>query len=338
MSEIRDLLSSAQAAEQRGRRDEAGRLLRQAAAFYRDRQMLRRAAQMLRQARRVEGLQDEAAEGVFGFDDEPGEVVLELPEPEFESGGVAFEQRSPQLAEPGLDAWCSFCCRPGTEVGPLVAGPAGAYVCAACVSTSSGLLRQAPAAAPAWEVRSLTFELPAQRRARLRFERARARLALVIGPEGTGKSAWLSSLGAQDGLRRLEVEGPLAPEAEEELLRWVQAPARSAFLVVRGPVPPPALVLQGEHGDEPLHDTATLVDAVPQLSPRLLGAVDAVLPFEHPAEADLARLAGALAQARGVVLSDAVLAQVVAIALKAQRGAHELATLIARLAPGAYRP
>lgn len=337
MSDIRRLLSDAQDAERRGKKEEAGRLLRVAAAWYRDRQMLRRAGQMLRQARRVEGIEEEAPveESVFGFGEE-------AEEPELGDGRVLVEQRVPQLADPSVDAWCSFCCCPKSEVGPLVAGPAGAYVCAGCVDTASSLLSREPAPAVEsrgpWEIKAPAFELRSQRRARLRFTRSRARLALVIGPEGTGKSAWLSSLGSQPELRLVELTQPLTPAEETELLRWVEIGGRSAFLVVRAAVPPPALVLQGEHGDEPLHDTATLVGSVPHLSARVLARVDGVIPFEPPNPEELVALAQAMADARGVSLPEAALTQLVALALKAQRGAHELATLIARIAPGKYGP
>ena len=318
-----------------------------AAAWYRDHQMLRRAGQMLRQARRVEGIEeDEPAEAVFGFDPEP--------EPELGSDGhegpVMVEQRVPQLADPAIDAWCSFCCRPKTEVGPLVAGPAGAYVCANCLEASASLLESPRTSPPRssraesrdpatpWEVKALSFELASQRRARSRFTRSRSRLSLVIGLEGTGKSAWLQSLGAQPDLRHLEVTQPLSADEEDELLRWLEPASRSAFLVVRAPVPPPALVLQGEHGEEPLHDTASLINAVPHLSARILARVDAVIAFEPPHPEELASLAQSLAEARGVWLPEAALTQLVALALRAQRGAHELATLIARIPPGKYGP
>ena len=122
------------------------------------------------------------------------------------------------------------------------------------------------------------------------------------------------------------------------LLPRTSAPHRSAFLVVRGAVPPPALVLQGEHGEEPLHDTASLVDAVPQLSSRVLARVDAVIAFEQPHPEELVSLAQAIAEARGVWLPEGTLTQLVALSLRAQRGAHELATLIARIPPGKYGP
>lgn len=357
MSEIRNLLNAAQQAELQGKKDEAVRLLRQAAAWYRDRQLLKRAGQMLRQARRVEGTDEDPGDAIFGFgsdfEDEAVEsteaAVDEVPPPAEEAlrtdGKVLIEQRSPQLADPALDAWCSFCCRPKTEVGPLVAGPAGAFVCGDCLGLSSQLLQRprsralpVQASEETWTVNALPFELRAQRRARLRFTRARSRLALVIGPEGTGKSAWLRSLGEQPDLRRVEVRERLGEDAEAELLRWLEAPARAVFLELRAPVPPPALVLQGEDGEEPLHDTASLIDAVPQLSAALLARVDAVLPFEPAEGEELASLAQALAEARGVWLPEAALAQLVGLAQKAQRGAHELATLIARIPPGKYRP
>lgn len=336
MSEIRRLLADAQAAERRGKKDEASRLLRIAAAWYRDRQMLQRAGQMLRHARRVEGVDDETnLEAVSG-----DEAVPEIAQGN--EGRVMVEQRVPQLADPSLEAWCSFCCRPRAEVGALVAGPTGAFVCASCLGASAELLGQSVSLSAvgqsAWEVKTLAFELTSQRRARARFTRSRSRLALVIGPEGTGKSAWLESLGSQPDLRHVEVKGPLSAADEDELLRWLEPSGRSVFLVVRAKVPPPALVLQGEHGEEPLHDTASLVSAVPHLSARVLAHVDAVIPFEPPHPEELASLAQALAEARGVTLPESALGQLVSLALRSDRCAHELATLIARIPPGKYGP
>jgi hypothetical protein len=185
-------------------------------------------------------------------------------------------------------------------------------------------------------VKALKFELKSQLRARARFTQSRPKLALVIGPEGAGKSAWLQSLGTQSDLQLIELDGPLTDQEEAELLAWIQPAARSVFLVVRGPVPPPALLLQGEHGEEPVHDTASLVQALPQLSPKLLAKVDAVIPFDLPKSDELAALAQAMADARGVSLPGAALVQLVTLAERSQRGAHELAVLIARIPPGKY--
>jgi ATP-dependent protease Clp ATPase subunit len=48
--------------------------------------------------------------------------------------------RQASLADPRMDAWCSFCCRPKQEVGQLVAGPAGAFICGSCVLLATELL------------------------------------------------------------------------------------------------------------------------------------------------------------------------------------------------------
>lgn len=54
--------------------------------------------------------------------------------------GPRIIERGPTRADAALDAWCSFCCRPRAEVGDLVAGPAGAFICKACLTESSSLL------------------------------------------------------------------------------------------------------------------------------------------------------------------------------------------------------
>src|SRR5262249_2733810 len=70
------------------------------------------------------------------------------PEPMWDLGPGLVE-RTPTLADPALEAWCSFCCRPVREVGPLVAGPAQAFVCRAGVALAARLLGPAPAESPA---------------------------------------------------------------------------------------------------------------------------------------------------------------------------------------------
>lgn len=378
MSEIRNLLARAQECETRGRHEEAADWLLKAATWYRDRQMLRRAAQMLRQVRRVRGQPDEpqADESAFGFDEESeGEAVVSRDPREGAARGfdgdaglddeadeetllrrdrrTLVEQRSPQLADPALDAWCSFCCRPKLEVGPLVAGPAGAFICAACSALANGLLGEehTPVAVSPGPPRAVVapqpaHELPAQRAARERFARAPARLTLVLGPEGAGKSAWLKTLGApvEPPLTRLagpllliEASRALSDDDEARLLAWLdERPAHRAVVAVRAPLPAPVLVLKGEAGDEPLYDTASLGETVRHLSARALARVDAVLGLDAPDEAALEALGAALAQARGVALPEATLRQLVGLAHRSGRGAHELAALLARIPPGRY--
>lgn len=328
MSEIRSLLARAQQAERTGDTPRAVALLQEAAAWYRDRQLLKKAAQMLRHVRRVQGLEEEP-DGVFGFgSDFEGDAV---PEQTFEPPQqVLVEQREARLADPSVDAWCSFCCRPTQEVGPLVAGPAGAFICEGCTRRSLSLRGAAPVEAQV-ALSSLAFELPAQRRARERFLRLRPRWALLVGPSGSGKSAWAKTVEAA-GVELIEVGGrPL----DAELARWAAAP-QMTWLSVTGAPPPPAFELQGEHGPEPIHDTATLIATYPHLPAAFLSRLDAVYVFEAPTRSELTALGAALLGERGVTLPDEALGRLVELAITSGRGAHELAQLIRRILPGRY--
>jgi len=117
-SDVREYLRAAQAAEIRGDTVRAIELLRSAAAAYQQAGNQPRAEQMLRHAQRLEARPLKAPHAV---------------DPE-------LTQRGPTLADPAQAAWCSFCCRPRDEVGRLVAGPAGAFICTACACQSSSLL------------------------------------------------------------------------------------------------------------------------------------------------------------------------------------------------------
>ena len=117
-SDVREYLRAAQAAEIRGDTVRAIELLRTAAAAYQRAGNHPRAEQMLRHAQRLEARPAKPPRSV---------------DPE-------FAERGPTLADLAQAAWCSFCCRPRDEVGPLVAGPAGAFICTACASHASSLL------------------------------------------------------------------------------------------------------------------------------------------------------------------------------------------------------
>lgn len=409
MPDFRALLSAAQQAEIRGDKAEAIRLLREAAAAFRDRDMAGRALQMLRQIRRLEGVpvdelipldavpDEDTVTGArpdprvppgdeLGFGDSlmpDGGLPSDEPEDTDEGddppprtwglsddeedeapisrrriGRTLVEQRGPSRADPAIDAWCSFCCRPKLEVGALIAGPAGAFICASCVRASMALLdgddvpppRSTPPSPPVSDVSQAPpkVSLPAQAAARARLERAQPKLALVIGPEGSGKSSLLRTLGptVEPPLERLagdlvviDLTSPLSAADEARLLRWLdEHPQRRAILAARGAVPRPVLVLKGEHGDEPVFDTAALGESVTHLSPAGLARVDAVLPLEAPDRPALEALARALLEVRGVSLAEEAVAQLVELSQKAGRGAHELAALIARIPPGRYAP
>ncbi len=116
--DVRQLVMSAQAAERVGDLHLAQELLEQAARSCEAGGRTARATQLRRHARRL-------------ADTLPGEPSRPFPE------------RLPVLADAGQPAWCSFCCRPGTEVGWLVAGPVGAYICGTCTERAVGLLSRA---------------------------------------------------------------------------------------------------------------------------------------------------------------------------------------------------
>jgi hypothetical protein len=113
--DVRQLVMSAQAAERSGDLGLAQDLLEQAARACVAGGRAARAEQLRRHARRL-------AETLPGDTRKP------------------FLERVPVLADAGQAAWCSFCCRPGPEVGSLVAGPAGAYICRGCVQRAVALL------------------------------------------------------------------------------------------------------------------------------------------------------------------------------------------------------
>ena len=138
-STARELMRAAQAAEIEKNYPRAAALLKEAAQLRIDAGELGRAVPLLRHGLRlapddaelVKAL--EAAEaGSAPSDETPRRMHLELP------------QRGPTVADPALDSWCSFCCRPKDEVGAMVSGPAGAFICAACIRGAAALVGDAP--------------------------------------------------------------------------------------------------------------------------------------------------------------------------------------------------
>src|SRR5262249_13255104 len=263
----RELLQSAQAAEREGDLARAGALLEQAAQVYESTGHPARAAQM---RRHVERLGPAAHGGARGVEEPPGgrSVHGSAPEPESLPGlDRALVERTPTLAVPGLEAWCSFCCRPSREVGALVAGPAHAYVCRGCVELAASLLDRAPQArsegeptprapdialrvAPgpmasdsvrgtAFEIRNRPEPLPTQAEAVRRIQAAlgagHARV-LLVGAAGSGKTTWLQTwasrgLGtAWDGSEPLPEHGPLLVDDVDQL----EAAARRQLARVLG--------------------------------------------------------------------------------------------------------
>jgi hypothetical protein len=240
-SDVREYLRAAQAAEIRGDKARAAEILRTVAGEYQKAGNDPRAQQMLRHAERLEGSPSQVPL--------PAPQLERAPEPSPEPRSAAvearddgargnrrsraadpeFAERGPALADPAAPAWCSFCCRPGDEVGPLVAGPAGAFICAACATESASLLggasrssssapdaaraqpssehqgeaifalqtMPAPVAAKASAARSYSQPQRKVISALQTALREGAQLILLVGPEGSGKTTCLRSLQAQ---------------------------------------------------------------------------------------------------------------------------------------------
>ncbi|MBL8950538.1 MAG: hypothetical protein JNK82_07155 [Myxococcaceae bacterium] len=245
---------------------------------------------MLRHIRRLEGLPDEPDE--VGGSSEPDAAGRRR---------RTLEERGPALADPSLDAWCSFCCRPKAEAGALVGGPTGSFICASCAGTSLGFLggTRAPSA------KALEL-LPAQQAAAERL--SRGTLGVLFGPAGSGKSTVLAAL---KGATCLEPTEPLSavPDAPRVVISICAVP------------PPAPLMLKGQ----PVWDTATLVTACGELVPEaVLARVDAVAVLPTFDAESLRALAARL----GVTEDAEALVQ---LALKSKAPARELCALVARL-------
>jgi hypothetical protein len=138
-SDVRQLIADAQAAEIKGNKLEAIALLRKAAEYYRDRKLGSKALKMLRQIRRLEGIDEDQPEP----EPEPEPMPFETETFVGPNPPRTIAERGPVLADPTAEAWCSFCCRPKAEVGPLVAAPTGTFICRRCVLTAEELLEKA---------------------------------------------------------------------------------------------------------------------------------------------------------------------------------------------------
>jgi antitoxin (DNA-binding transcriptional repressor) of toxin-antitoxin stability system len=343
MSEIRELLASAQQAEIHGDTSEAIHHLMKAEAWYRDRQLMPRAEQMRRQIRRLGGAipPDTSApvEDLFGFGDDLDSPRARRVERPVE---VAVAPREVALAGASSEAWCSFCCRPAVEVGPLVAGPAGAFICQSCTATASRLLGGPPSEASPSPLRLL----PGQQQALDQLLGGGGRLALLVGPEGAGKTTLLTQLGSptavvppavSQGRLLLDLQGPLTEGEADRLLAAVNAGV-SVIVATRGLPVAPALVLESERGPTPVHDTASLVAALAHLPEAVLARVEHVVELPALTREALGTLATLRLEARGAQLAPATVERLVELALASSRGAHELAVLVARIPPGTYLP
>jgi hypothetical protein len=271
-------------------------------------------------------------------------------------------ERGPTRADPALDAWCSFCCRPRNEVGDLVAGPAGAFICKGCLGESQGLLGGVAMPPPLRrpvkeEPRAGGVELVGHDEVKTLMERtleAGARCLLLVGPEGCGKSIFFQSLQrrAQGVLATVEAlestpgTEPLLVEDVDRLEPRAQAalaaflsnlPERAVVLSARGAVSSMGLWVRGERGSLPVPTTAGMSDAVQGAVPvSILERVQVVLPVRRPTVPELVEVARRMLSLRQpeVKLSEEVLGAFAAEAVRSPRTGHELRALLSRVHAG----
>lgn len=274
-------------------------------------------------------------------------------------------ERGPTRADVSLDAWCSFCCRPRVEVGDLVAGPAGAFICKACLTESSSLLADVspvplPARPRASPRTGSAMEFVGQPEPRARLENALqsgVRCILLVGGEGCGKSTLLQMLQRQgrgaithvDALADDTSFTPLFIE-DVELLSAEQLKTLAAFLA-RESRPTVVLSARGQVVDS---GRLTLRDGSEKFSvpttEELSRSVRGVLPvsiLEHvqvlsclrqPERAEYVEMARARLALRepAMSLSDEVLNAFAAEAERSARAGHELHALLNRVPSGTW--
>ncbi|RKH84112.1 hypothetical protein D7Y21_25315 [Corallococcus sp. AB045] len=273
-------------------------------------------------------------------------------------------ERGPTRADPALDAWCSFCCRPRGEVGDLVAGPAGAFICKGCLGESQGLLGDVAAPSPVRkpvveEPRAGVVEMVGHDEVKTLLERtvqAGARCLLLVGPEGCGKSLFFQSLQRRGqgvlasvdtlestpGTETLLVEDVdrLEPRAQAALTAFLaNRPARAVVMSARGAVSSLGLWVRGEGGSLPVPTTAGMIEAVQGTVPvSLLERVQVLLPVRRPTVPELVEVARRTLALRqpAVTLSEEVLGAFAAEAVRSPRAGHELQALLSRVYAGSW--
>lgn len=277
----------------------------------------------------------------------------------------ALIERGPTRADPALDAWCSFCCLPRTEVGELVAGPTGSFICSGCVGESGGLLGLEGQATPRprstrrKDEHAEAVELVGQQDARALLERALqagARRVLVIGLVGTGKTVWFQELARQGRGTLVTLEaleqgsgGPvvlvedvdrLPAEAQERLSAFLaRHPERTVLMSARGSLGTPRLVLHGATGSLPVLSTRALSEGVSGAVPvSLLEQVQLAIPLQVPSRAEFIEVARRRLAPRASELSvtEDVLAAIASEAASSPRAGHELNALLTRVLAGAW--
>jgi hypothetical protein len=376
MEDAREYIRDAQTAENHGDKAQAIELLKKAADLYQREGKAMRAAQMLRHAQRLGGEESDDLDSSPAIPDAAAAKVYHLPEsppsppapaPIADLDGASQKrlvERGPTIAIPALRAWCSFCCRPSDEVGAVIAGPAGAFICRSCLDESNRLLTTQPVATapPPIESRPVVrddrrFKLVGQSAARKVVEtamRSEIRLGMIIGPEGTGKTEFLNQLeanglgvrlqpadlarGVPDGRLFVDSAEQLDCRMQERVLSSLDQPKRQVFLACRGRVPKIKLTLKSASEELPLYGTSALAKAVDgELEAELLERVEIVAVFTDLGIEELLQITrNMITEREKLRLPEKAILALAKSAAKSARAGHELQALIRRIPPGAW--
>ena len=354
----RELLQSAQSAEREGDLARAGALLEQAARAYEAAGHDARAAQM---RRHVERLGAAARSGAEEVEARPARRNGDRGPADVPGSGRTLVERTPTLADPALEAWCSFCCRPSREAGPLVAGPAHAFICRSCVELGGALLASAPriveppAEVPSkpegpraeppdvrfWTAPGGPEPLATQAEAVARIESALAAghaRVLLVGAAGSGKSTWLQAwagrgLGtAWDGVEPLPEHGAILVDdvdrldaaARRQLARVLRS--RPVVLALDASLPEPAQTVGGRlvHAPEQVESVAGSWLPGPVLDGLTLEC------FRAPGEPELRTIAQRWRAPDGTPAPQPTQEEALRLAERSSHGAHALHALLLR--------
>ena len=368
--EVREYVRAAQAAEIKGDKAQAVELLRKAATLYRNQGNAPRALQMLRHARRLDGDSEELRNELARMEWIPERPMATAAGEEADAEKAVsmldvyastpqLIERGPTRADPALAAWCSFCCRPKTEVGDLVAGPAGAFICATCVGESQRLLGIAPAGPPAIETVAPAAapsptEFVGQAEAVALLDaawEAGARVALLLGPAGTGKTTYLAHLAARGrGFLVTELAQLASAPPDQRLLIDLDASAngadllaavgeRPALVAARAERLDPSLALSGDEAELPVYSSQALIAATGgRLPVGLAERVQGVAAFRALTAPELEEIARQHLSRRAseLDLSDELVVALARAAADSPRQGHELKSLVERIPPGSW--
>jgi hypothetical protein len=269
-------------------------------------------------------------------------------------------------------------------VGDLVAGPAGSYICANCVIDSGRLLGADPAPSPephekaeadtdvtlndlvgdsdeeegAESAGSAVFVGQADALAVLESAlKLGSRRILLVGPEGSGKSAFLRGLAEREQgvlVSNAQVRETLGPSRRlllddldeldangwQRLVRLCESERdRPMLIALRGELPPPSLQVSDDQAEISLFSTQELVSATGGKLPRALAeGIQVAVGFRQLATGELVEVGRQLLNRRAseLFLTDDLLAALVEQAVRSGRGAHELQALLGRIPSGSW--